>query len=278
MAASSAAPFFIWRVQFTFLLFWLSLKTQLVLFSASDLGSVSRLGWLAREKWRIPMKYFAYGVLGSLLVFASVQSASVGRASAQAQAKASLDELKLPEKTVFLAKLSANLDGRQCKPGDPVEAEVRQDIKQGHDILLKKGSALLGHVAGVKVPTSDTPQLTVAIVFDSVRMKDGKQLLLNLIIQALAPEADLDNSSSLADFAGPVTTKSTSTAGVSGHNSTVNGSINRLTATSTGVYDLKGLALSDQTTNGAHYSTLASTTGEFRLKKGAQLVMKVVSQ
>ncbi len=159
-----------------------------------------------------------------------------------------------------------------------MEAEVKQDVKQGHDVLLKKGSALLGQIAGVKGPTSDTHQLTVAIAFDSVRTKDGKRFSLNLIIQALAPEADLDSSGSLADFAGPVTTKSTSTAGISGHNSTVRGSTNQLTPTSTGVYELQGLALGDQTTNGAHYSTLTSSTGEFRLKKGAQLVMNVVGK
>lgn len=224
------------------------------------------------------MKYFAYAALGLLLVFTGIRSSLAGQAPAQAQATVALDALKLPPGTVFLARLSTNLDGRQCKPGDPVEGEVKQDIKQGHDVLLKKGSTLLGHIAGVKVPTSDTPQLTVAIAFDSVRMKDGKRFQLNLIIQALAPEGDVDSNNSLADFAGPVTTKSTSTAGVSGHNGTLKGSINHLTATSTGVYDLRGLTLSDQTTNGAHYSTLASSTGEFRLKKGAQLVMKVVIQ
>jgi hypothetical protein len=36
--------------------------------------------------------------------------------------------------------------------------------------------------------------------------------------------------------------------------------------------------LADQTTNGSHYSTLTSSAGDFRLKKGAQLVMKVLSE
>ena len=220
------------------------------------------------------MKYFAYAAFGSLLIFTGPQGSLAGQTSAPAQATPALDALRLPAGTAFLAKLSTNLDGRQCKPGDPVEAEVKQDIKQGHDVMLKKGSVLLGHVAGVKVPSSGTPQLNVAIAFDSVRMKDGKRLSLNLVIQALAPESDM-NTSSLADFAGPVTTKSTSTAGVSGQNGTVRGNTKQLSSSSTGVYDLQGLELGDQTTNGTHYSTLTSST-DFRLKKGAQLVMKVV--
>jgi hypothetical protein len=222
------------------------------------------------------MKYFVYA-LGSLLVFAGIEDVFAGQASAPAQTSPALEGLELHAGTAFLAKLSTNLDGRQCKPGEPMEAEVRQDIKQGHDVVLKKGAVLLGHVAGVKAPTSDTPELDVAIAFDSVRMKDGKRFSLNLIIQALAPEADFDNSSSLADFAGPQMSKPTSTAGVDGHNRTVRGNINHLTVTSTGVYDLQGLGLGEQIINGADYSTLTSST-EFRLKKGAQLVMKVVSQ
>jgi hypothetical protein len=223
------------------------------------------------------MKYFAYAALGSLLVFAGPQGPLAGQTPAPAQAAPALDALKLPAGTAFLAKLSANLDGRRCKPGDPVEAEVKQDIKQGHDVLLKKGSVLLGHVAGVKAPTSRTPQLNVAIAFDSVRTKDGKQFSLNLVIQALAPEADVTNNDTLAAGRGMGVTSS-SNATVSGHATTLKGTTTQLSVTSTGVYDLQGLDLGDQTTNGAHYSTLTSSTGDFRLKKGAQLVMKVVSE
>jgi hypothetical protein len=224
------------------------------------------------------MKYLAYAVIGSLLVFAGVQSSSAGRASTQTQATATLDELKLPEKTAFLAKLSTNLDGRQCKPGDPVEAEVKQDIKQGHDVLLKKGSVIVGHIAGVHAPVSDKPELSVAIALDTAKMKDGKQFSLKLLIQALAPEADTDSNTSLSDFTGGGMQNATRVAGVSGRSTTVNGSINKLTPESKGVYDLQGLSLGDQVTNGARYSTLASSTGDFRLKKGTQLVLKVVSQ
>ena len=223
------------------------------------------------------MKYFVYAILGSLLVFTGIRDSLAGQTSAPAQATPALDALKLPNGTAFLARLSTNLDGRQCKPGDPVEAEVKQDIKQGHDVMLKKGSALLGRVAGVQAPTSGAPQLNVAIAFDSVRMKDGKRLSLNLVIQALAPEADLDTSGSLSDFTGGGMTNAERTATVSGNNSTVRGSIRQLTPSSKGVYDLQGLTLGDQTTNGARYTILTSSTA-FHLKKGAQLVVKVVRE
>jgi hypothetical protein len=188
------------------------------------------------------MKYFACAALVSVLVFTGIRSSPAGKTSAPAQATPALDALKLPSGTVFMARLSTNLDGWQCKPGDPVEAEVKQDIKQGHDVLLKKCSVLLGRVAGVKAPASDTHQLNVAIAFDSVRLKDRKRLSLNLIIQALAPEADVTNNDTLAEGRGMGVTSS-SNATVSGHATTLKGTITQLTVTSTGVYNLQGLEL-----------------------------------
>ena len=98
--------------------------------------------------------------LVSVLVFTAIRSSSAGQTSAPAQATPALDALKLPSGTVFMARLSDESGWPAVQAhGDPVEAEVKQDIKQGHDVLLKKGSVLLGRVAGVKAPASDTPQL-----------------------------------------------------------------------------------------------------------------------
>jgi hypothetical protein len=201
-----------------------------------------------------------------------------GFAQSSVPATATNTSLNVPADTAFLAKLSTNLVLRQCKTGDSVEAEARQDIKQGHDVLLKKGSTLLGHITTVQLPPSDKPQVVVEIIFDTVRMKDGKQFSLNLIIQALAPEADLDSSSSLADHTGTGMASATRTAGVGGHSSTVRGSVNQLTPESNGIYDMQGVRLGDHMTNGTHYSVLASSMPDFQLKKGTQLVLRVLNQ
>lgn len=224
------------------------------------------------------MKNFAAFVLAALVASVGSQNALGGQASSSAQssgsAAAPLAPLNLPKGTAFIARLSTDLTALHCKVGDPVDAEARQDVKQGHDVLLKKGSLLLGHIAAVQPPTSDM-QLTVAIVFDSVRTKDGKQYSLPLTIQALAPEADISNNGSLSGGRG--LDAAVNSAAVKHHDSTLKGSTNQLDTTSTGVYDLPGMKLSDQTTNGTHYSLLVSSTGDFKLKKGAQLVMEVVA-
>lgn len=218
-----------------------------------------------------------------LAICASAQSASTSQANPQTQAgtpaTAAPEELNVPLETAFMAKLSTNLELSQCKPGEPVEAEAKQDIKRGKEVVLKKGSSLLGHVKAVQMPTAEKPEMVVGIVFDGVKMqKTGQQYSLHLIVQALAPEANVENNSSLADATGTGVQSATRHASVSGHASTVSGDTNPLTTESKGIYDLSGLKLGDQMTQTGHVTVLAFSHSDIRLKKGAQLVMRVVEK
>jgi hypothetical protein len=215
-----------------------------------------------------------------LAVYTSAQSASDKPSTSPAQAgapeNAVPESLSVPVDTAFLAKLGTNLVLRECKPGDPVEAEAKQDVKQSKQVLLKKGSTLLGHVKAVQTPTAEKPETVVGIVFDGAKMqKTGQQFSLHLIVQALAPEGEVTNNDSLAEGRG--IGGAMSTAKVSGHESTMKGNVNKLSVESKGIYDLSGIRLGDQVTGTGHITILASN-GDFRLKKGTQLVMRVVNQ
>jgi hypothetical protein len=219
----------------------------------------------------------------ALAISASAKSTSRNQPSAQAQASTPAtpapEGLNVPLETAFMAKLSTNLSLSQCKPGDPVEAEVKQDIKRGKEVVLKKGSSLLGHVNTVQMPTAEKPEMVVGIVFDGAKMqKTGQQFSLHLIIQALAPESNVEGNSSLADATGTGVQSATRHASASGHASTVSGDVNPLTTESKGIYDLAGLKLGDQITQTGHVTVLAFSHSDIRLKKGTQLVMKVVTQ
>jgi hypothetical protein len=231
------------------------------------------------------MARYAALVLAALALAVSTraQSTSANQSNTLVQAKApgaaAGEPLSVSADTVFLAKLITNLDPRQTKPGDPVEAEAKQDIKQGKQVLLKKGSSLLGHVKAVQVPTAEKPEMVFGIVFDGVKMqKTGQQFSLHLIIQALAPEANVETNNSLADATGTGVQSATRHATVSGHASTVTGDVNPLTTESKGLYDLSGVRLGDQITQTGHVTVLAFSHEDIRLKKGTQLVMKVVAQ
>jgi hypothetical protein len=219
----------------------------------------------------------------ALAVSTGVRSASASQSNTTLQGNAPEATAAIPlavsVDTVFLGKLVTILDPRQTKPGDPVEAEAKQDIKQGKQVLLKKGSSLLGHVKTVQMPTAERPEMVLGIVFDGAKMqKTGKQFSLHLIIQALAPEANVETNNSLADATGTGVQSATRHATVSGHASTVSGDVNPLTTESKGIYDLSGLRLGEQITQTGRVTVLAFSHGDIRLKKGTQLVMRVVEQ
>ena len=219
----------------------------------------------------------------ALAVSTGVRSASASQSNTTLQGNApeatGAIPLAVSVDTVFLGKLVTILDPRQTKAGDPVEAEAKQDIKQGKQVLLKKGSSLLGHVKTVQMPTAERPEMVLGIVFDGAKMqKTGKQFSLHLIIQALAPEANVETNNSLADATGTGVQSATRHATVSGHASTVSGDVNPLTTESKGIYDLSGLRLGEQITQTGRVTVLAFSHGDIRLKKGTQLVMRVVEQ
>lgn len=41
--------------------------------------------------------------------------------------------------TAIIAKLISGLDTAQCKPGDSVDAQVVHDVKQGSQVVVKRG-------------------------------------------------------------------------------------------------------------------------------------------
>lgn len=46
---------------------------------------------------------------------------------------------KLANGTAIIAKLISGLDTAQCKPGDSVDAQVVHDVKQGSQVVVKRG-------------------------------------------------------------------------------------------------------------------------------------------
>lgn len=231
------------------------------------------------------MARYAALAFASLVLAASTRAQSTSTGQSNTTAQANMPEttapipLALSVDTVFLGKLVTILDPHQTKPGDLVEAEAKQDIKQGKQVLLKKGSSLLGHVKTVQMPTAERPEMVVGIVFDGAKMqKTSKQFSLHLIIQALAPEANVETNNSLADVTGTGVQSATRHASVSGHASTISGDVNPLTVQSKGIYDLSGLTLGEQITQTGHVTVLVFSHGDIRLKKGTQLVMRVVEQ
>jgi hypothetical protein len=219
-------------------------------------------------------RFFIRTVLSVFLVSGWAQAMPVPQPNAPAQSEPGRS-ITVPNDTSVMGRLQTNLDAAQAKVGDAVEVQTVEDIKSGHDVLVKKGSTLNGHVTSVQQFTSNGSQCVIAILFDRVTLKNGEQIGLNLGIQAIASQMDL-KSDSLMDGRGMA--QNGNNAAVAGHTDAMTGSIDGLSHKSAGTYGMPGVTLASQADNGKHISLVVSTSGNVRLKKGMQIVMQAVSQ
>jgi hypothetical protein len=178
-----------------------------------------------------------------------------------------------PSETSVLGRLLTNLDAAQTKVGDPVDILTIEDIKSGHDVLVKKGSVLNGHVAFVQPYSTKDSRCAVGILFDRVTLKNGEQAALNLVIQALAPQRDvsydtLDHGNGLSGIEGELA--------ANGHTDVTTAKVDALDHKSKGAYKLPGFAVGTHTDNGVHISLVVSTSGNIRFGKGMQFVMQTI--
>jgi hypothetical protein len=223
----------------------------------------------------------AYG-LALLFAFVAITTnpgGLVAQSQGPATSEPAANSLNVPDDTTFLAALTTPIGMDQAKPNDTVEVVTSQDIKKGHDVVLKKGATLLGRVDWVDAATVvPTGPHRIVITFDRLKAKKSEQEIpFHVVIQALAPKSDVETDS--VPFAtGRGMQGATADNLPSGHASATQGSVNVLTPSSHGVQDLPGLDLSERIADNKHATVLSASRKDIQLKKGTQLVMKVVSQ
>lgn len=106
-------------------------------------------------------------------------SANAGGRQANASSEFSSD-------TVIEAALAKPLDSRKNKPGDPVEAKVTKDVKSDGQVVIPKGSKLFGRVTEARAKSKTEAESSLGVVFDRARLKDGREMPVNAVIQAVA--------------------------------------------------------------------------------------------
>ena len=208
-----------------------------------------------------------------ILLLAALIVASPSFAQTSTPPTAAAPSLNIPTSQGIIAKLDTDLDASRNKPGDLVQAETTRELKVGHDVLLKKGSVLTGHVTQVQAYSSTSASMVV-MVFDQVAPKGGSPVMLNVKIQALAT-APTVTTDSLQEGRGMAATNINSA--VAGSDRSV-GSGGEIMATSVGVYGMRGVSLASSVQNQKQYSVVQSAVGDVKLKKGVQLVFKVPEQ
>jgi hypothetical protein len=104
------------------------------------------------------------------------------------------------------ATLSKSVDAGKAKAGDEVTATVNQDVKSNGQIIIKRGSKLVGHVTSARslarASGGAATDSQLGIVFDRAVLKDGRQIPLSATIQALAAAQSAADAGADTGFSG----------------------------------------------------------------------------
>ena len=80
--------------------------------------------------------------------------------------------------SVIPVELTKSIDAKKAKSGDPVEAKVTQDLKNGNgDIIVAKDTRFIGRVTESQARNKQQKESQMAIAFDHAVMKGGGESL-----------------------------------------------------------------------------------------------------
>jgi hypothetical protein len=115
--------------------------------------------------------------------------------STAASASAGHNSASLASGTAMNAELSQPVDAKKNKPGDPIAAKTTSATKSNGNVVIPKGTKLVGHVNEAKARAKGESESAVGIVFDKAVLKNGQEIPLNVALQAVAASQTAASSS-----------------------------------------------------------------------------------
>ena len=242
-----------------------------------------------------------------MIIAAAMSSAQVAREPGPANSPSQAEPSKaqkpagqadvLASGTVLSVELSKSLDAKKSKENDKVEARTATDLLAHGQIVVPRNTKIIGHVTQAKARSKTSPDSLVGFAFDRMLLKDGREIPLQLVVQAIARPLQVEVSSEGNLSSSPSTRQASGMPPMIGQRGPVGDVTNAggpssypgdpsappdplgqsastivpLSPTSHGVVGMKGLALD---TSG-QASVLSSNTGNVRLDSGTQLILRV---
>lgn len=107
--------------------------------------------------------------------------------------------------TTLNAVLSDTVDARKSKPGDPVKAKTSEDLKASGNVVIPRGTRLVGHVTEARAAGKSDAQARLGFVFDRAELEGGRQIPLHTAFYALAaPEGAWADRGPASGFGGGI--------------------------------------------------------------------------
>lgn len=203
---------------------------------------------------------------------------------------------QIPAGVVIPAQLSKSVDAKKAKPGDKVEAKTTMDLLSHGQVVIPRDTKVIGHVTAAKPRSKESPDSNVALAFDRISLKDGRDVPVKASVQAIGRSlnAQAGNvgepsgaapagmpSSGAPDSRGTMAGSSRPSGASSYPSSTPSQMPSGATETggpsgvaldphSQGVIGMKGLALNSS----GEGSVISSTSSNVHLDSGTQLVLR----
>jgi len=225
--------------------------------------------------------------------------------SAQAPGAASGGStVALPVGATIPAELAKSVDVKKVKVGDEVTAKVTQDVLSNGNLIVRRGSRIVGHITETQVRTKENAESRLGMVFDHIVLKDGSQIAFNSILQALAaaPQASMPSPDlgppggsmganrqqpmgTPGAMGAPQPSSMPSTVGTQNYpsgsggssNSSGNAGAGTLSSASQGVIGLKGLTLNPEASGNAPGSVITSDRENVKLDSGTQMILRATA-
>src|SRR6202048_326021 len=128
-----------------------------------------------------------------ILAFAAISWAQAPREPATANppapataAKPPISADTPPSGTILSVELSKSLDAKKTKANDRVEAKTATDLLAHGQIVVPRNTKIIGHVTEAKARSKASPDSKIGITFDRMLLKDGREVPLQLSVQAIA--------------------------------------------------------------------------------------------
>jgi hypothetical protein len=202
-------------------------------------------------------------------------------------------EASLAAGTGIFAELNGGIDSKKAKVGDSITLHTTQPVKSTDDrMILPKGTKLVGHLTQSEARSKGASESALGIVFDKAILKDGREVPLNVVVQAMGAPVGFTESGAMGpgqDQSGAGTARSSPmggsrtgppsasppTGGVgSGAPVSVGGEDSApLSPNSRGVVGMRGLSLNTTTANNVLVSVVTSDGKNVRLDGGTRFLL-----
>jgi hypothetical protein len=201
-------------------------------------------------------------------------------------------EATLAPGSPILAELNSGVDSKKAKVGDTIIAHTSETLKSADDrTIMPRGTKIEGHITQASVRGKGAEESALGIQFDKAILKDGGEISLNVIIQALGAPVSFSAPGDLGTPPTLGTTQTSPMSGAPGPRSTgppspqspqataapdASGVPSRdFDAKSRGVIGLRGMTLNAEPANNRPASVVVSNGKSVHLDGGTRLLLVV---